>query len=223
MTIGPASDPLHNQGVTPSQPVPGFSQPQIGPGDQQDQQKAFTMPSGPTPLGGPSEQVATNTPSPMQMISTTAATPPNRMTVEQLNQNLSQLQSQFGQIQNQLQDSSVTSQLSPDHLNAMQRLVEDLNPQMRTIANETGGQFQPPQIKSGSVLSDIVKWVNGSQQTFGGALHYLSSADGKQVNIESMMRLQYSVQRASQRGELFASIISSTVSGVKTIMSTQLG
>jgi hypothetical protein len=31
------------------------------------------------------------------------------------------------------------------------------------------------------------------------------------------------VQRATQRGELFASIVGSTVSGVKTIMSTQLG
>ncbi len=73
----------------------------------------------------------------------------------------------------------------------------------------------------GNVLSRVVNWLGGAQGALGGALEYLKTTE--KPDITSYLRLQYAVQRATQRGELFSSIVGSSVSGIKTIMSTQLG
>jgi hypothetical protein len=116
----------------------------------------------------------------------------------------------------------LSKRFTSDHYEAMQKVIEKLNPDMKTIAKSTNGTFEAPQKKSGeSVLGHVANWINGAQGTLGGALDYLQNT--KNPDVTSYLRLQYAMQKATQRGELFASIIGSSVSGIKTIMSTQLG
>jgi len=223
MASNPVNDPLHNPGVNPAQAVPGYGEPQVNVGTGQEQQREFTLPSGPTPLqDGDNASSKTQVPSPMQMMGNVAGTR-SETSVAQISSSLGSLQDQFSSIRDQLQDASAQGKLTPQHYDALKELASQSNGSITNIANLTQGQFQPPAIGSNNVLKDIINWVNGGQQAFGHALNYLSSSDGKQMNVASMFKLQYSVQRASQKAELFASVISSTVSGIKTIMSTQLG
>ena len=84
------------------------------------------------------------------------------------------------------------------------KLDEDL----KTVAQNSGGKYEPAQASpSESPLKKILSWVNGSQSAITGALNHVS--EQKNPNIASYMKLQYGVQRASQRAELFSSIIGS--------------
>ncbi len=214
--------PTPNPGVTPTPPTPeyGRDKPRLGAGEEAQEQKPFSLEPQPGKEGGP-QQVSTEKPSPMDL-AREGAEKGTRMTPEELNNQLSQLKNRLNETQADLQNPTVTNKFTKDHYDALGKLVDKMNPDMRNIAKNSSGEFNPPQHISGEpVLNYITRWINGSQETLTSALNYVGKE--KNPNPASFLKLQYSVQRAVQRGELFASIVGASVSGIKTIMSTQLG
>lgn len=214
--------PPPNPGVTPTPPTPeyGRDKPRLGAGEEAQEQKPFSLEPQPGKEGAPQE-VSTEKPSPMDL-AREGAEKGNRMTPEQLNDQISQLKSRLNEAQADLQNPTVTNKFTKDHYDALSKLVEKMNPDMRNVAKNSKGEFNPPQHISGEpALNYITRWINGSQETLSSALNYVGKE--KNPNPASFLKLQYSVQRAVQRGELFASIVGASVSGIKTIMSTQLG
>jgi len=216
-------NPISNPGVSPSTPPPEFGRekPRLAEGEEAQEPKPFALP----PEAGkeqPAEAVSTDKPTPMDVAKDAAEKGAPQMTPEQLGEQMDKLKTQLGTAQTNLQDSGITNKFSKDHYDALGKLVEKMNPDMRSIAKSTKGELSPTQHISGEpVLKFITRWINGSQQTLSAAMNYIGSE--KNPNPASMLKLQYSVQRATQRGELFASIVGATVSGIKTILSTQLG
>lgn len=214
-------EPISNSGVTPTPKVPeyGPDKPQLGANEFAKEPKPFSLP--PEPLKEGASTTPSDKPTPMDVAREGAQKQP-QMTQEQVSEQLANLKNRLGEVKAKLQDPNVTGRFSQDHYEALNRNAEKMNPDLHTIAKETGGKYQIPQHSAGeSALTYITKWLNGSQQTMSNALNFLS--EHKTPNPASFLKLQYSVQRAVQRGELFASIVGSTVSGIKTIMSTQLG
>lgn len=214
-------EPISNPGITPTPGVPeyGRDKPGLGEGEEA-QQRPFS-------LGVAGEENAPlqvrpeQHPTPMEAAGD-AAKQQRQVPPEELSQQINQLQDQFKSIQNQLQDSNITNTFTPDHFDALKKVTEKMNPDMGTIAKSSQGEFHPPQPAAGeSMLNYVTQWLNGSQSTLSNALNFLQNT--KKPEIGNYLRLQYAVQRATQRGELFASIVGSSVSGIKTIMSTQLG
>jgi len=145
-----------------------------------------------------------------------------QVTQESLGQQMNKLQDTLGNAQNQLKNPNIANNIRPDQEHALGTLVDKMNGDMGRVAKHSDTEFTPRKQGSGEKMVDFVTdWINGSQETLGKALKSVSTM--KNPNPGQMMNLQYSVQRATQRGELFSSIISSSVSGIKTIMSTQLG
>jgi hypothetical protein len=213
-------NPISNPGASPIGPTPpyGPSNPRLGAGEEAQEPKPFSL----GPEGSPvTAQPQSTRPSPMEIAGDTAHKQAP-MAHEELTDQIAKLQNKLGNIHDQLQNPAVTQKFGDDHLKAMQMMTQKMNPDMQNIAKNTNGQYSPPDQASGQgVVSYISQWLNGAQGTLGGALDYLQNTE--KPDVTSYLKLQYSIQRASQRGELFASIIGSTVSGIKTIMSTQLG
>lgn len=211
--------PNGNPGVTPTPPTPeyGRDKPRLGEGEEAQEPKPFSL----SPEGKePSEAASASKPTPMEVAREGQERKP--MTPEEVGGNINKLKTQLEDAQRNLQDPNVTSKFAPEHYQALNKLVEKMTPDVRTIAKNTEGEFNPPQhIANEPALNYVARWLNGSQETLTSALNYLSTI--KNPDPGSFLKLQYSIQRATQRGELFATIIGSSVSGVKTIMSTQLG
>lgn len=210
-----------NPGVprVPETPEYGRDKPRLGEGEEAQPQKPFSLPPE---AGKEGSAVApeTDKPTPMELMKD--GSQGKQLAPEELSQQLETLKSRLNEINDKLQNPNVTKQFAPEHYEAMNRVIDKMNPDMRTIANNSKGEFALPQHKKGeSALNYVTQWVNGSQQTLSHALNYLSQ--DPTPNPGAFLKLQYGVQRAVQRGELFASIVSSSVQGVKTIMSTQLG
>ncbi|MCC5832927.1 MAG: hypothetical protein JJU12_07805 [Chlamydiales bacterium] len=208
-------------GVTPTPPTPeyGRDKPRLGEGEEAQEQKPFSFgPEGKEPA----ESAPAEKPSPMEVAREGAEKGVQRMTPDQMNKQLAELKNQLGTVQTNLQNPNVTRQFTQDHYDALQKAAEKTNPEMRAIAKHTGGEFNPPQhLSNEPVLNYITRWINGSQQTLSQAMNFVGTQ--KNPDPASFLKLQYSVQRATQRGELFSSIVGASVSGIKTIMSTQLG
>jgi hypothetical protein len=221
MADNPISNQISNPGVPPIQPTPpyGPDKPRLGAGEETQEPKPFSF----GPEGGkaaPAEAPKTQ-PSPMELAGDTAkqAAP---IPPEELSEQIQQFQDKLTTFQNKIQDPKVTSTFTADHEEAMTRLTQRINPHMKAIAENSNGEFTAPRLQKGqSVLEHVTQWVNGSQGTLSNALNYLQTTD--KPDVTSYLRLQYAVQRATQRGELFASIVGSSVSGIKTLLSTQLG
>ncbi len=194
----------------PGGPIKGPEETQIGQG--QEQQSAFKMPEP----GGVNKA---SSPSPMEVAgqNNTARIPP-----EELAGHIKQVQQSLQDANTKLNDPEIQNQLTQEHYQALSQVSNQMNGDLKTIAKSSGGTFEPPaQDPSSKSPSQVMEWINGSQNTMTGALNYLSGAQSP--DIASYMKMQYAVQRASQRAELFSSIVSSSVSGLKTLMSTQLG
>jgi hypothetical protein len=144
-----------------------------------------------------------------------------QVTQESLSQKLGNLQDKFGDIKTRFQNQR--PDLRVDQERAFDKLVDKLNGDMRQITKQSGaGEFSPKKRGVGEKMVDFLTgWLDGSQKTLSKALTSVSGL--KDPNPADLMNLQYSVQRATQRSELFSTIIGSSVSGIKTIMSTQLG
>ncbi|MCH9626807.1 MAG: hypothetical protein S4CHLAM2_04380 [Chlamydiales bacterium] len=215
---------INNPGVTPTPPTPeyGRDKPGLGSGEEAQEPKPFSLPPEAGKEGAPVEANPSEKPSPMDMARENAGKTMEQMSPEQLGDHLNKLKTQLSTAQNNLQDPSVTSKFADEHYQALNKLVDKMNPDIRNIAKNSQGEFNPPQHMSGEpALNYITRWINGSQETLSSALNYVGKQ--KDPNPADFLKLQYSVQRAVQRGELFASIVGGTVSGIKTLMSTQLG
>lgn len=205
--------------IDPVQPSSG-DKPALGAGEEAQEPKPFSLPPEPGKQAPVSEQIPSARPSPMDIAKEGSAK--NQMTPEQLQDQLTKLKGQLDEAQNNLQNPTLVNRFTQDHYTALQRLTEKMNPDMRGIAKNAEGEFNPIQHKAGEpVLNYITRWINGSQETLSQALNSIGT--DKNPDPAKMLKLQYSVQRAVQRGELFASIVGASVSGVKTILSTQLG
>ncbi len=210
-----------NPPVTPSPATPptGEGPPRLDEGKEGQEPKPFSL----APEEGmttPGEVTKGEQRSPMDLAGETAQQKP--MNPEEIGGQINKLKGQLEDVQNDLRNPDITNEFSPDHYEAMNRLIEKANPDFRAVANNSETEFNPPAHQPGeSVLSYVSNWLDGSQKTLSNSLDYL--AKQKSPNIGGYMKLQYAVQRATQRGELFASIVGSSVSGIKTIMSTQLG
>ncbi len=216
-------DPLKTPESTPVSPTPqyGAGKPAVGAGEEAQEPKPFSLPPEPGKTAG---QVAgtevAGQPSPMSAAQ--EAGHPTPWSPEEMNSNITKAQQTLSDAKSQLQDPTKAQGLTDVHNQALGKVVDTMNPDMQTIAKTTGQTYAPPKQGDGeSVLSYVANWIGGAEGTMNGALNYLSTV--KQPNPADFMKLQYAMQRASQRGEMFASIISSSVSGVKSIMAIQLG
>lgn len=215
-------EPISNSGIPriPETPEYGRDKPGLGSGEE-TQQRPFSLPPEPGKQAGATEGPSAEKPSPMDIAREGARQQP-QLSPEELSDQVQKLKNQLGDVQNKLQNPDITNKFSQDHYEAMTRLITKMNPDMRTIAKNSEGVFNPPQHeKSEGVMNYITRWLNGSQQTLSQAMNYLSQ--DQSPNPAAFLQLQFGVQRAVQRGELFASIVGASVSGIKTIMSTQLG
>ncbi|MFN0065324.1 MAG: hypothetical protein ACKVOH_03700 [Chlamydiales bacterium] len=217
-------DPIsNNPGIMPIPGSPGQGpvKPEIGGKEEEAPGKKFAMPQEAKPETEGAQGAQTAKPSPMD-VAKDSGQPRPQTTPEELSGQLNKLQNNLEQTRAQLNNPDVTKKLSSEHLEALEKLSNKMNPDMRAIAQNSGGQHvNVTRGKNQDVISHVTNWIQGSQKTLNGALEYL--ANTKKPSIGTYMKLQYSIQRATQRGELFSSILGSTVSGIKTIMSTQLG
>jgi hypothetical protein len=204
----------------PVQPSPGIEGPKIGGEDDASRADTFSLPKSQQPEKGLESQDSKISAFDLQNQKQSGG--PQAMPVEEMQDKIGQLSKHLDKVKGDIQDPSKLKGITSDHLEAMNRVMDKMSPDMRTIAKSTGGEFKPAEKTAGkSPLDAVMGFINGGQDTLQGALNHLSTMD--KPDMGTYMKLQYSVQRATQRGELFASIIGSTVSGIKTIMSTQLG
>lgn len=216
------TDPI--PGTSPTQPIQGPTEkPPLGAEEVRGQeQRPFTLPRTPNPEAGQAAEAATTKPTPMQVMSDVEQQRQPPMNPEQLQDHLTRLKEGFAQAQSKLSNPANLAKLTDDHYKALTRWTEVLNPNLKTIAKNTDTEFSPIKKKKGeTALSYVTRWIDGSQDTLTSALNFFSTQSNP--NPASMLKIQYAVQRAVQRVELFSSIIGSSVSGVKTLMSTQLG
>jgi len=197
--------------LKPVEPVP----PPTGP----DELPTFTTGPEGQPPKGPEE--AQTKPSPMEA-ATDASRQQQQISPEELQGKTTELIGHLDKAQEQLKDPAVVKNLSPEHEEALSTLTDKITPDMQTIAKGSGTTFTPPEKGTGqSVLERVSTWITGSQNTLRSALNHMQTV--KNPSPVDFLQMQYSVQRATQRAELFSSVIGSSVSGIKTIMSTQLG
>ena len=118
-----------------------------------------------------------------------------------------------------------TNSLSPEHLEAMNVIIDLINDDLTDIANHTQQELKKAadEEKHDSVTRKVINWVSSGEEILNRALLYFSDRNGERENLANFLKVQYAVQRATQRAELFASIVGTTVSSIKTIMTTQLG
>jgi hypothetical protein len=214
------TNPIENPGIPPIQP--SRQEPASGSPDQAQPRPFSLSPEAPTQGVQPAS--TQEQPSPMDVAREGSKAP--QWTQEEMTKNLSGLQNKLSTTQTQLQNPRAVGHFTNDHYNALGMLVDKLNPDMRTIAKSANHEFTPPnpvpgQTQGQGVLQYVSNWLNSSQGTLTNALNFVQNV--KNPNPASYLKMQFAVQRATQRAEIFASIVGSSVSGIKTIMSTQLG
>lgn len=214
-----------NPGPTSIGPTPqyGETKPVVGAGETEKEPKPFSLEPQPATAGKVTPTGAEGRPSPMAAAQEAGKAKP--WTPEEMTTKINKTQDTLTSAKTLLQDPTKTQDLTEDHLNALNLLTNKVTGDMRSIAKNSGQEYTPVNQQQGEgLLSYVTRWIDGSQATFGGALSYLANQDpNAPPDLTSYLKLQMSVQRASERGELFAGIIGASVSGVKTIMSVQLG
>lgn len=215
-------DPLRNPGVSPTAPAmpPTGGQP-LSTGQEGTQPKPFSL--APEPLkGGAAAAEATSKPSPME-VAREARQQKQRWTPEEMSSHLDKLQDTLTNAKINLANPAVTARLTPDHLEALEKLTTKMSPDIRTIADASGAPYEPmTKGKGEGLLSFITNWVNASQITTSAA--QVSDPNVyKTMDLSKILGMQAAIQRASTKGELFSSIMGSTISGLKSLMMTQLG
>lgn len=141
--------------------------------------------------------------------------------------NSEELQEQIHNLKERLWDARVSIQdlelerLATEHIEAYEKITDLLNDDLYAIAAHT--EQQVPMKKETSFARKALDWVSSGEEILNRALLYFSDKNGQEDSLANFLKVQYAVQRATQRAELFASIVGTTVSSVKTIMTTQLG
>lgn len=215
---------INNPPIPPIQPTepPSRENPTLGAGEEAQPRPFSLPPTSPDKAASAQAPTEAGKPSPMEMARDMERDRKPQWSEEEMQNNLEKLQSQLSEAQENLSDSGITKNFTDDHYTALTRLIDKMTPDMRTIAKNTNTDFPPIKKTQGEgVIGYVSRWINGSQDTLSSALSYLGQ--DQKPDPASFLKLQFAVQRAVQRGELFASIVGAGVSGIKTIMSTQLG
>lgn len=140
-----------------------------------------------------------------------------------------ELKEQINNLKERLWDAQTTlnqdqNKLSPEHFEAVSVIIDLINGDLSDIAEHTQQSLQKKtDEESDSVTRKMINWVSSGEEVLNRALLYFSDRNGERENLADFLKVQYAVQRATQRAELFASIVGTTVSSIKTIMTTQLG
>ncbi|BAE81743.1 conserved hypothetical protein [Chlamydia felis Fe/C-56] len=140
-----------------------------------------------------------------------------------------ELKEQINNLKERLWDAQTTlrqdqNKLSPEHFEAVNVIIDLINGDLSDIAEHTQQRLQDKNEKEDdSVVRKMINWVSSGEEVLNRALLYFSDRNGERENLADFLKVQYAVQRATQRAELFASIVGTSVSSIKTIMTTQLG
>lgn len=211
------ADPISNPGIPPTQATPPLPGGKPSLSEDAEGQRPFTMPD---PLAQPNQQVGDSRPSPMDMMKDQKDS--SHWAPEEMKSRLQEMHNQLQNTSNKLHTPSVREKLTSVHEEGLKKVTDKMNPDMRKIATTTEQEYNPPALGKGEgLLNHIGKWIDGAQGTLSNAMGFLQS--NPKIGTADYLKLQYSVQRASQRAELLASILGASTSGVKAIMSTQLG
>ncbi len=214
--------------TTPSSPIgptqpPERGRPGLGSGEEA-QPRPFSLP----PEAPPKELQAVPTegkPTPMEAMKISegdARAKQQQLTPDQLQDRMRKLNEQLGSVKTKLQNPTIAKTLTPDHHLALTKTVDRLGTDIRTIAKNTNGEFvMPTKSKAQGALEYVTNFIDGSQNQLRNAIQYVGQL--KNPTYAQMLSLQYSVQRATQKGELLSSIIGASTSAIKGILSTQLG
>lgn len=218
-------DPLRNPGVSPSEkakpvePSPPTTEEPTVLGDKagpQGQPKPFNLPEPSS-----ASQASGTQPSVMEL-----QAQGQKISPQDVSEKLNNLNNKFGNVSQVMSENAELIKKYPgmnlkkEQLSELRNNMGGLNEDLRTIASLTGSKYQAPK-ESDSLSKMVLDFIQGGQSQYEKSLQYLSNV--KNPNPADMLRLSYTVQRATQKTELFSSIISSGVSGIKTLMGTQLG
>ncbi|AEG88022.1 hypothetical protein [Chlamydia psittaci] len=141
---------------------------------------------------------------------------------EELKEQINHLKERLWDAQSTLQQDQ--NKLSQEHFEAVSVIIDLINGDLNDIAEHTQQNLQnKTEEEHESVARKMVNWVSSGEEVLNRALLYFSDRNGERENLADFLKVQYAVQRATQRAELFASIVGTTVSSIKTIMTTQLG
>ncbi|ASD30227.1 hypothetical protein [Chlamydia abortus] len=141
---------------------------------------------------------------------------------EELKEQINNLKERLWDAQSTLQQDQ--NKLSQEHFEAVSVIIDLINGDLNDIAEHTQQNLQTKKEEEHeSVARKMVNWVSSGEEVLNRALLYFSDRNGERENLADFLKVQYAVQRATQRAELFASIVGTTVSSIKTIMTTQLG
>lgn len=141
---------------------------------------------------------------------------------EELKEQINNLKERLWDAQSTLQQDQ--NKLSQEHFEAVSVIIDLINGDLNDIAEHTQQNLQnKTEEEHESVARKMVNWVSSGEEVLNRALLYFSDRNGERENLADFLKVQYAVQRATQRAELFASIVGTTVSSIKTIMTTQLG
>ncbi|MEF9519525.1 hypothetical protein SBV45_01330 [Chlamydia crocodili] len=142
---------------------------------------------------------------------------------EELKEQINNLKERLWDAQSTLQNQD-QNKLSPEHFEAVSVIIDLINGDLSDIAEHTQQSLEKKtEEESDSVTRKMINWVSSGEEVLNRALLYFSDRNGERENLADFLKVQYAVQRATQRAELFASIVGTTVSSIKTIMTTQLG
>lgn len=142
---------------------------------------------------------------------------------EELQEQINNLKGRLWDFRSTFEDSQTTAQFADEHFQAVGVIIDLINEDLNTIAEHTQQDARKEDKEEGSVTRKIIDWVSSGEEVLNRALLYFSDRDGNRESLANFLKVQYAVQRATQRAELFASIVGTSVSSVKTIMTTQLG
>ncbi|QXE26619.1 hypothetical protein [Chlamydia buteonis] len=141
---------------------------------------------------------------------------------EELKEQINNLKERLWDAQSTLQQDQ--NKLSQEHFEAVSVIIDLINEDLNDIAEHTQQNLQnKTEEEHESIARKMVNWVSSGEEVLNRALLYFSDRNGERENLADFLKVQYAVQRATQRAELFASIVGTTVSSIKTIMTTQLG
>ncbi|MBF5050670.1 Uncharacterized protein CLAVI_000285 [Candidatus Clavichlamydia salmonicola] len=141
------------------------------------------------------------------------------------------LQKELDNLHHQVRSQSGQGQLDAEHYEAGKGLMANSNQDFKEIAAVTKQQHDETAIKaleedpSTPFLDKFSDWMTSGEKTLAGALSFISdpARATEQASMADFLKLQYAVQRATQKTELFAGIVGAVVTGIKTLMTTQLG
>ncbi|EPP34708.1 hypothetical protein CP10139811_0780 [Chlamydia ibidis] len=144
---------------------------------------------------------------------------------EEIKEQINHLKSRLWDAQTTLENQD-PGKLASEHIEAFGVIIDLINGDLGTIAECTQQNVKQEKEKEDedkSVTRKVIDWVSSGEEILNRALLYFSDRNGERENLADFLKVQYAVQRATQRAELFSSIVGTTVSSIKTIMTTQLG